>query len=112
MIRPIDNHQFSVYNIITNGNQEQQTGEIRMTIQPNSTLQYKDGSRRVTVSFQNMIQDGSEDDGLIGFSVSWRQASKSGFSGSARVHPETHQVTIIRDGGMQEYINKAVSANS
>lgn len=83
-----------------------------MTIQPNTTLQYKDGNRRVTVSFQNMIQDDTEDNGLIGFSVSWRQASKSGFSGSARVHPETHQVTLIRDGGMQEYIDKAIAANS
>ena len=78
-----------------------------MILQPKTQLGYKDGKRRITVWLQNV----DEATGLIYFNVNIKQASKSFTGGSAYVNPETHQVTEIRDGGMQQFINEAVAAN-
>ena len=77
-----------------------------MQLQPNSQLRYKDGKRRITIWMHG--QD--EETGLILFNVNIKQASKSFSGGTAYVHPDTFQVTEIRDGGMQHYINAAIAA--
>lgn len=82
-----------------------------MTIQPNTTINYTEGNRKVAVKFLNMISDNTSDNGLIGFEVNIRKGSQRIYGGSARVNPETNQVTLVRDGGMQEYIDKAIAAN-
>lgn len=78
-----------------------------MKLQPNTQLNYKDGKRRITVWLQGV----DENTGLIFFRVNIKQASKSFSGGTAYVHPDTHIVTEIRDGGMQQFINAAIAAN-
>jgi len=77
-----------------------------MKLQPNTQLVYKDGKRRITVWLQNV----NPETGLIFFNVNIKQSSKSFTGGSAYVNPDTHEVTEIRDGGMQQYIKAAVAA--
>jgi hypothetical protein len=78
-----------------------------MELKPNTQLSYKDGKRRITVWMHG--QDAET--GLILFKVNIKQASKSFSGGTAYVHPTTHEVTEIRDGGMQSFINAAIAAN-
>ena len=81
-----------------------------MILQPNTKLGYKDGKRRITVWLQNVSKDDNYP-GDIYFTVNIKQASKSFSGGDGYVNPETHQVTELRYGGMQEFINKAIAAN-
>lgn len=78
-----------------------------MKLQPKTQLRYTEGKRRITVWLQNL----DEETGLIYFNVNIKQASRSFSGGSAYVHPETHEVTEIRDGGMQKFIDAAIAAN-
>ncbi len=84
-----------------------------MTIQPNTEMKYKDGNRNYTVKFLNVVNDDTEDNGYIGFTVYWRQSSKSGYAGGGLVHPTNHDCRVHKfDGDMSDYIRKAIAFNN
>lgn len=75
-----------------------------MYIEPNTKLQYKDGKRRITVHFNNLVDNG------IAVSINIKQASsnltfKGGYYNNYASDP-----FVNCDSGAAEYIRCAIAA--